>query len=249
MELAVGDAPGANDLVSAGATWRYLDDGSDQGTAWRASDFDDSGWSSGAAELGFGDRDETTVITSGHITYYFRHAFDVADTTVIVGLTLSIVRDDGAVVYLNGTEIYRTNMPDGDVTSSTLASGAVGGSDESTYEVVELTADHLLDGQNVLAVEVHQSSAGSSDVSFNLELVKVPAALGTPTSVTISSDLESMLFVNITADDDAEGEETVGLTLSDPSTGNAVVGGTNEHRVSDCGRRGPTEPIHFHLSG
>ena len=123
--------------------------GSDQGTAWRESNFDDSGWSTGAAELGFNEGDESTLITSGHITYYFRQQFDVADASVVEGLKLSIVRDDGAVVYLNGTEIYRTNMPAGEITSSTLASGAVGGSAESTYEVAELTADHLMDGQNV----------------------------------------------------------------------------------------------------
>ena len=65
-----------------GANWRYLDDGSDQGTAWYAPGFDDTGWADGDAQLGYGDGDETTVVSYGpdrwnkHITTYFRHTFE-----------------------------------------------------------------------------------------------------------------------------------------------------------------------------
>ena len=68
----------ADELVALGAVWRYLDDGSDQGTAWREPSFDDSGWKSGPAQFGFGDGDEATVIARGAITYYFRHSFTAA---------------------------------------------------------------------------------------------------------------------------------------------------------------------------
>ena len=79
--VAVFVSPGAHaeELIALGAEWRYLDDGSDQGTAWRGLNFDDSGWQSGAAELGFGEGDEATVLARGAITYYFRHGF-TADT-------------------------------------------------------------------------------------------------------------------------------------------------------------------------
>ena len=222
LGLEIGDAPGANDLVSAGATWRYLDDGSDQGSAWRESDFDDSSWSSGAAELGFGDGDETTVIASGHITYYFRYHFSVDMPESIASLTLSLKRDDGAVVYLNGTEVARDNMAEGDVTYTTTSTGAA--DDGNNFHDFTVASSHLEEGNNVLAVQVHQVSATSSDLSFDLKLVKIPAAAETPTSVTIDSALESMLFVTIASDDESEGEETVGLTLSEPSTENSVVG-------------------------
>ncbi|MCY3859028.1 MAG: metallophosphoesterase [Gammaproteobacteria bacterium] len=222
FELATGNAPGANDVVSVGSTWRYLDDGSDQGSAWREKEFDDSSWASGAAELGFGDDDETTVITSGHITYYFRHQFTVDMPDSIASLTLSLKRDDGAVVYLNGTEVARDNMAEGEVTYNTLSTGA--SDDGNNFHDFMVASSHLEEGNNVLAVEVHQVSAGSSDLSFDLRLVKVPAAAETPTSVTIDSALEGMLSVNIASDDDAEGEETIGLTLSAPTSENAVVG-------------------------
>ena len=158
-------------LIAKDSTWSYLDDGSDQGTAWREPDFDDSGWSSGPAQLGFNEGDEATLIQSGHITYYFRHEFTAANAASVGALAIELLRDDGAVVYLNGTEIHRDNMPAGAIDYQTRASAAVGGDDdESAYFPAELSADALREGDNVLAVEVHQSSSTSSDVSFNLEL-------------------------------------------------------------------------------
>src|SRR5258706_8619506 len=84
-------------LISTGAVWKYLDDGSDQGTAWRARDFDDSAWLSGPAELGFGDGGEATTNTAGFITYYYRRSFTVFDASSITNLRARIKRDDGAV--------------------------------------------------------------------------------------------------------------------------------------------------------
>jgi hypothetical protein len=163
-------------LVPDGSTWRYLDDGSDQGTAWRETDFDDSGWASGPAQLGYGDGDEATTVSYGgdaenkHITTYFRHSFDVADASIFESLTLRVLRDDGATVYLNGTEVFRTNMPDGDVGYGTLAASTVGGSDESAFFTTSVDPAILNDGSNVLAVEIHQAAVTSSDISFDLEL-------------------------------------------------------------------------------
>src|SRR5215211_6624498 len=106
-------------LVAAGSVWKYLDNGSNQGTAWLAASFNDGGWASGPAQLGYGDGDEATVVSYGSdtnnkfITTYFRRAFNVADAAAFTNLTLRVLRDDGAIVYLNGTEVWRTNMPSG----------------------------------------------------------------------------------------------------------------------------------------
>ena len=159
----------AEELIPLGAEWRYLDDGSDQGTAWREPDFDDSGWQSGPAELGFGEGDEATVITRGAITYYFRHSF-TADSTGAVALEVNLRRDDGAIVYLNGSEIVRSNMPAGVVGYQTRAMTA--SDDGNVLHRYPVPVDSLADGGNVLAVEVHQTSTSSSDVSFDLSLVK-----------------------------------------------------------------------------
>lgn len=165
-------------LVSKLSTWNYLDDGSNQGTAWRAAAFDDSGWSSGAGVLGYGDS-QTTVVSFGgdpnnkHETTYFRHDFTVADASIYQSLTLNLLRDDGAVVYLNGTEILRDNMPTGTITFTTLASSTIGGEDEDNYTSFNVSSASLVDGNNVLAVEIHQRAVDSSDKSFDLELIGV----------------------------------------------------------------------------
>src|SRR3954463_4700883 len=106
-------------LVPAGSAWRYLDNGSNQGTAWRASSFVDSSWAQGNAQLGYGDGDESTVVSFGpsattkYRTTYFRRQFTVDTSQLNAPVTLNLKRDDGAVVYLNGNEIVRSNMPTG----------------------------------------------------------------------------------------------------------------------------------------
>ncbi|MCY4013429.1 MAG: hypothetical protein OXG82_12010 [Gammaproteobacteria bacterium] len=174
----------AEELIARGANWQYLDDGSDQGSAWRATDFDDSAWESGAAQLGFGDGDEVTELQSGHVTYYFRHAITIDSPDDVAGLALEILRDDGAVVYVNGTEVYRTNMPQGPISYDTLAASPV---ETDEYFEHEFEAGSLVAGKNVIAVEVHQSSLSSSDVSFDLALETTDFAPGAHEVVSLGS--------------------------------------------------------------
>src|SRR5256885_1648183 len=86
-------------LVATGSVWKYLDNGSNQGTTWRATNFDDSLWPSGPAQLGYGDGDEATTNQFGldpnnkYITYYYRHAFNVANTSAFTNLLVRLLRD------------------------------------------------------------------------------------------------------------------------------------------------------------
>lgn len=166
-------------LVPTGADWKYLDNGSNQGTAWRDTTFDDSAWSSGPAQLGYGDGDEKTVISYGgdvsnkHTTSYFRKSFVVSDPSVAAdGLTLNLLRDDGAVVYLNGVEVLRNNLPSGTIGYKELASSSIfEPADESGLYSFTINPALLVAGTNVLAVEIHQSDVTSPDVSFDLGLI------------------------------------------------------------------------------
>jgi hypothetical protein len=176
-----GAAAGSGELVPAGATWKYLDTGADLGTAWRSNAFDDSAWASGPAQLGYGDGDEATTVNGGpvgnrSITTYFRHAFTVSSPAAYKMLDLRLLRDDGAVVYLNGQEVVRNNMPGGTITAGTTASVAVGGADESLWYQYAISSTQLVAGTNVLAVEVHQAGPTSSDISFDLSLTGTPAS-------------------------------------------------------------------------
>ena len=182
-------------FVPAGSVWAYLHDGSDPGAGWSAPGFDDAAWARGPAQLGYGDGDEATVIGPGvapsFITSYFRHAFDVADPAAVTGLTLDLLRDDGAVVYLNGAEVVRSNMPAGAVTHTTGSSASVGPAAEGVWHRFELDPAALVAGRNVLAVEVHQASSASADLSFDLKLagaqVAAPTAPAAPTPLAPST--------------------------------------------------------------
>ena len=168
--------PVPNILVPAASLWKYRDNGADLGSAWVQPNFNDSAWTQGPAPLGYGDGDEATVISGGpegnrHITTYFRHSFVVSEASTYTNLQLSVVRDDGIVVYLNGREVFRNNMPAGPPDYRTPASAAIGGSDEFSFITASISRTNLINGTNLLAVEVHQSGGTSSDLSFNLELL------------------------------------------------------------------------------
>jgi hypothetical protein len=196
----VAFAPGTNTattLVSTGSRWKYLDNGSNQGTSWTRLDFDDSSWSSGGAQLGYDEGDETTPLSWGpdpnnkHITYYFRQAFQVTNAAAFRDLTVRLLRDDGALVYLNTNLVFRSNMPGGTVDFRTLASVAAAGTEETTYFPQTVSTSYLREGTNLLAVEVHQSATNSSDVSFDLSLAGTqqfvaPAILAQPVSRIVS---------------------------------------------------------------
>ena len=185
-------------LIPRGAAWRYLDNGSNQGTNWIGLAFNDSSWSNGPARLGYGGDGEATTVSFGpnsgakYITTYFRRAFEVTATNIFQSLKLRLVRDDGAVVYLNGLEVFRSNMPTGLISYVTNASSALSGGDEFIAEETNLPPTLLRAGANVVAVEVHQSGGGSSDLGFDLALDAEYADPAQPlrlSSTRLSNDL------------------------------------------------------------
>lgn len=125
-----GTNSGPIQLVSAGSRWKYNDTGTDLGTVWQPLSYNDATWSNGVAQLGFNDNDEQTFIRRTNsagvsiITYYFRQTFVVSDPSSLADLSMWLLRDDGGVVYLNGTEVFRSDsMPPAPwvITYATLA--------------------------------------------------------------------------------------------------------------------------------
>jgi len=168
-------APAA--LVAAGSTWRYLDTGTAPAAAWTNALYNDAAWKSGAAQLGYGDADEATVVSYGpdannkYITTWFRRVFVVTDPASLKYVNLRVLRDDGVLVYLNGGEIFRNNLPTGAITPATRALAGIGGADESTWLSAAVSPTALVAGTNIIAAEIHQNTNNSSDISFDLELV------------------------------------------------------------------------------
>ncbi len=184
-------------FLAKGSDWKYLDNGSDQGSAWTARSFDDSGWKSGPAPLGYGDANgelPVTVVSYGpdannkYITTYYRRSFAVADPAAVTNLTVSVQRDDGVVVYLNGTAVFANNMPAGAVDYQTTAMTAVGDTDETTFYSQAVDPSLLVSGNNELAAEVHQANGSSSDTIFDLELAGESSPVNQPPQVNAGGD-------------------------------------------------------------
>lgn len=170
-------------LVGPGATWRYSDADGPAPDGWTGTDFDDSAWATGAAPLGYGDERIATTLDHGgdarrkRAAAYFRLAFEVGDPDEVGDAVLDLLRDDGAVVHLNGREIGRTNIADGPVDHETLAPRTCS-DDGREWQSIAVEGRALRAGRNVLAVEVHQASRSSSDLVFEAILRAAAGAGG-----------------------------------------------------------------------
>ncbi len=213
-------------LIGKEQTWKYSDTGTDLGTSWIPSNYNDATWKSGQAELGYGDGGEKTVINYGNdannkqITSYFRKSFVLNNKQNVSGLSLLLKCDDGAVIYLNGKEMQRYNMPAGTIGFGTLASTNISGADESDFHTFAIGAGSLITGNNVVAVEVHQNAANSSDVSFDLELSATMNGVGNYLSTAKELIVSPQSALNLTAVFEGDGkcilpaEITTEVTLS-----------------------------------
>jgi len=167
-------------LVEYGDSWLYNESGDDPGNDWAATTYSTGGdWANGGSPLGYEpDTPPVSIATaltnpSTHspyvITYYFQHEFSLTSAQLdeLTELRLTHLFDDGAVVYLNGQEVLRHEMPTGTITASTTATT---GADASEIKGVVIDSSALVAGTNRISVSVHQVSNTSSDILFGLEL-------------------------------------------------------------------------------
>ncbi len=133
-----------------------------------------------------------------YITTYFRKQFHVTNVTALSDtLQLNLLRDDGAVVYINGTEVVRDNMPAGAFNYMTFAPTIIDGAAESVYYPFHIPKSVLVNGTNTIAVEIHQRDGTSSDLGFDLSLAEftppVAPVVCDPLAATHISNFVSVL--------------------------------------------------------
>jgi hypothetical protein len=150
----------------------------------------------GDGRLTSSDELRKTALPLGPTTYYFRNTFQFGDDPAQTQLKLDLAVDDGAVFYLNGSEVYRHNMPGGTVSYSTLAATQVG--DAPLLTGIVLSATNLVRGTNVLAVEVHQAIASDAGMAFGAGLTAEVFSSGTTRSPQ-DFDPGGVVFNEITA--------------------------------------------------
>ena len=230
-------------LIPFNSSWKYKDDGVDQGTGWRASGYDDSGWASGNGQLGFGYPGITTTLNScanpptcnqRHITNYFRRKITIPDVTSFTNFLFDMFRDDGVVIYVNGTEVYRNGLG-GTVIYTTLASPNISNNADAVHSTtLSAAASLFVTGENTIAVEVHQSSLTSSNILWDLKLVGLPV-----TPVTRGPYLQkatpNSIVVRWRTGDAVDSKVTYGITPGNLNQSVVVSGTRTEHTVQLSG--------------
>ncbi|MDA3881806.1 MAG: lamin tail domain-containing protein [Bacteroidales bacterium] len=157
-------------IISSGDIWKYHNLGQNLGEDWRTNSYNDNTWSSGSTMLGTDDFVTTTIDigpqNNRYPTLYFRKTINIANAATINEATLQLRYDDGAVVYINGVEALTINVPE----NHTYDSWATNNHEGQNWEQFQLNTSLFADGENIIAVEVHNQNVASSDLVFDLEL-------------------------------------------------------------------------------
>lgn len=185
----------AQTLVPWDSEWKYWDASMLPAANWYESGYSDGGWKSGSAQLGYGNKGEKTTIGFGsdsnnkNPTAYFRKTIAIQNVAEISSASVRLFVDDGAALYINGVEAGRFNLPSGTLTYSTYSTTYNNGE----YADFSIPVSLLKNGNNLIAVEVHQTNATSSDLIFNLEMniQRVSATTGTHPSPTLTGIIGS----------------------------------------------------------
>ena len=235
-------------LVNQGDFYKYLIPSSEPSPNWKNLTFDDSNWSTGASGFGYSDGDDTTVIPNGTLSVYLRKKFNVSSVADVISLILDIDYDDAFVAYINGVEVARANIdgvapPFNASTNQDHEAQMYGGGLPDRFTIADFSSI-LVEGENVLAIQAHNISSGSSDFttipflsaifsSANNSGVEPPEILNLNnnnhfhTNFKISSDSETLTLSNLTGN-------IIDQLLIEGLPPNASIGvsGTSENRVN-----------------
>lgn len=226
-------------------SWLYYDQGPLESDAWKTTSYNTSAWKQGKAPLGYytgGQRDYQTTLDFGadaskkHITYYFRKVFNLPDTPANDDkFTLNFIADDGFVVYVNGVEVYRYLMPEGEIQYSTYATTyAQANPDAGSFSIAPT---YFSQGRNVIAVEVHNNVPGSTDIYWEASLERsfsTPMIISNENRLTLQVDKDASytaLFEPITEPDRYTASGASPIRINEVSADNGIY--VNEHIKRD----------------
>ena len=232
-------------LIPSKDIWMYYDQGPLDNENWKTADYNASEWKQGNAPLGYytgGPRDYQTTISYGndasnkYIAYYFRKEFQLSDTPANDDtFTLNYIADDGFVVYVNGVEVYRYLMPEGDIQYSTYATTyANGNPDRGSFDIAP---SHFRKGRNVIAVEVHNNVPGSTDIYWEASLGRIstsPSVINPENQLTLTEDEDGQytaLFEPITEADQYAASGASPIRINEVSANNDIY--VNEYAKRD----------------
>ena len=172
-------------LMGTGSGWRYLkgtaeptpDQNGEATTAWTMPEFDDSTWTAGSTSIGYGDGDDRTTLSDmrgNYLTVYLRREVEIPDPSTLNNLLLELRYDDGYVAYLNGVEIGRSDNMEGEGSPPPFDEDADNTHEEddpADYINLSRFPSLVQAGTNTLAIQVHNASLSSSDLSIHPRLI------------------------------------------------------------------------------
>jgi hypothetical protein len=203
--------------------WKYYDKGTLPASNWTAAEYADASWVSGSGKLGYGYGNEKTKISFGgntnakYVTTYFRKQVTIEDLSNATQIIATMLYDDGAAVYVNGVEVYRANLPTGDLTYSTFAVRNLSTEGSASFYIDK---NLFVEGVNTLAVEIHQSSLTSSDLSFDLKLSMLKAGEYQETT-SLTNTVTGIAMGDVTLE--ATFEQINGIVINEFSAENSIL--------------------------
>ena len=222
----------ANVLFTNGSDWKYFsqnnappNDGS--GNMWFQASYNDASWAHGPGNLGWGgtwQQDaaatvmnypertaiaDTGPLTNRYPTLYFRSSFNVSNPALYTNLIINLLRDDGAVVWLNGRPVvvnnitvpYDLTLPGNDAMFNTNWAGNANNDNGTYYWATRVAGTNLVQGLNVLCAEVHQQTNTSHDIQFDAMVwgqVGSPTIFVGPQPVTIPCGSNATFAITVT---------------------------------------------------
>lgn len=202
-------------IIAAGDLWRYREGTTYPGEGWNDLGFDAQDWLIGGTGIGYGDGDDQTELGNmryNYYTVYMRYSFILSPGTAVTDMLMAVDYDDGFVAYLNGNEVARRGVPEGQdhETTAALHDAVVDG---GTVEEIDLTpyVSYAQPGENIFAIEVHNAALDSSDLTMIPEVFIQ--------STTVSASLELAPAVLTFGVQDVGSAVSDSFTLSNPGTG------------------------------
>ena len=225
-------------LFAKGGTWTYYDMGSLDGQNWQSESYNTSSWKSGNAPLGYGKNGLKTTISYGNSsnnkypTYYFRKNVNIATAPASSDVfTLDFTIDDGLIVYVNGSEAGRYNMPSGNVSYNTWASTYAPNNPDNGQ--LKLPTRLFHQGDNVIAVEVHNNSATSTDIYWDASLsynssANITDFYSTDAEITLPSGTVNMVaYYTANTEEQLTAEGITPVRINEVSADNSIF--VNDH--------------------
>ncbi len=217
-------------IFNKNSSWKYNDTNTALASQWKNANYDVSAWSQGNGPLGYGDP-VTTPTATGLITAYFAKDFTVNLNDLSSTMELGIMRDDGIIVYLNGEEVVRDNMPAGTVDFTTWSSTTISGSDENIYNIFSIPKSKFVNGTNRISIELHNRGAESSDLRIDAYLKTTGTGTPVPCNAAHISCFTSIAPTAQTGKLIIPAEHKYQLILKEGDSyteGGGLVGGQND---------------------